>query len=71
MNEMLSPDCDWYYPQHDLNKMVDKVDEIINNKEKSYQIAFNSQQHALKNYDYSVVGKKLLKTYEAIIKESK
>ena len=71
MNEMIPPNCDWLYPANDEVALVDKVLGIIKNKEKIQEVAFKSQKHALKKFDYPVVGKKLLKAYTKIAKESK
>ncbi len=71
MNEMIPPKCDWLYPTKDSIALVDKVLDIIRNKEKSQEVAFKSQQHALKNFDSPVVGKNLVKAYTKIVKESK
>jgi len=71
MNEMIPPRCDWLYPAKDNVALVDKVLDIIRNKEKSQEVAFKSQQHALKKFDSPVVGKNLVKAYTKIVKESK
>jgi len=68
MNEMLPPDCGWLYPQNNMSKIVDIVSELISNKEASQQIIFETQKYALKNYDYQIVGKKLMKIYNDILK---
>jgi 1,2-diacylglycerol 3-alpha-glucosyltransferase len=70
MNEMIPPKCDWLYPANDEIALVDKLLDIIRNKERSQEVAFNSQQHALKKFDTPVVGKNLVKSYNKIIKES-
>lgn len=67
MNEMLPPDCGWMYPQNDMSKIVDIINELISNKEASHQIIFETQKYALKNYDYQIVGKKLMKIYKDIL----
>ncbi len=69
MNEMLPPDCGWLYPQNDMAKIVDIVNELISNKEASQQIVFETQKYALKNYDHQIVGKKLMKIYKDTLEE--
>ena len=71
MNEMLPPNSGWLYPQDQIEQFVDRIEEIIEDKEASQQIAFNSRKHALEKYDYQIVGKKLKKIYTNILKESK
>ncbi len=69
MNEILPPDYGWLYPPNKREQIIDKVLEIVHNKDTIQEITFKSQNHALKNYDYSITGKNLVKTYSKIIKE--
>ena len=69
MNEMLPPKSGWLYPSNKEDILVAKIYEIVKNKEASQEITFKSQNHALKNYDYPVVGKKIIKLYEKILKQ--
>ena len=69
MNEMLPPDSGWLYPSNKREQIVDKVLQIVHNKEASQEITFKLQNHALKNYDYAVIGKNLVKIYSKIIKQ--
>lgn len=70
MNEMLPPDVDWLYPSNQKDLLVEKVVDIIEDKEASQQIAFESRKHALEKYDYNIVGKRIKKVYLKVIKES-
>ena len=70
MNEMLPPGSGWLFPLNRKDILVDIVAKILKSKEESLQFAFETKKHALKNYDYSVVGKKLIKTYKMIVKDS-
>jgi len=70
MNEMLPPDIGWLYPPEKKEQIVDKILQIIQNKKTIEQITFKSQNHALKHYDYSVIGKALVKNYKKIIKQA-
>ena len=70
MNEMLPPDVDWLYPPDDKEILVEKVVDIIEDKEESQQIAFESRKHALEKYDHSIVGKRIKKIYLKVIKDS-
>jgi glycosyltransferase involved in cell wall biosynthesis len=70
MNEMLPPDVDWLYPPDQTDQLIEKVVDIIEDKEASQQIAFESRKHALEKYDYNIVGKRIKKIYQKIIKES-
>jgi len=70
MNEMLPPDSGWLYPPNKREQIVDKVLQIVSNKKISKEITFKSQNHALKNYDYAVIGKNLVKIYKKVIKQS-
>ncbi len=68
MNEMLPPGSGWLYPPEKEEILVAKIYKITKNKETSQQMVFNSQKHALKNYDHPVVGKELMKFYKKILK---
>lgn len=70
MNEMLPPDSGWLYPPDKREQIVDKVLQIMQNKKIIEQTTFKSQNHALKHYDYSVIGKTLVKNYKKIIEEA-
>ena len=69
MNEMLPLDSGWLYPPNKREQIVDKVLQIVHGKERRDEITFKLRNHALKNYDYAVIGKKLVKTYKKIIKQ--
>ncbi|MBY9000787.1 MAG: glycosyltransferase family 4 protein, partial [Candidatus Heimdallarchaeota archaeon] len=69
VNEMVPEDCRCLYPLEREKLLVERVTEIINNKEESIQLTFESQKHALKNYSHLVVGKKLFKFYKSIMKK--
>lgn len=69
MNEMLPPQSGWLYPPNKREQIVDKVLKIVQNKEIIEETIFKSQNHALKNYDYSIVGKNLIKIYKKILKQ--
>ena len=70
MNEMLPPDVDWLYPPDQNEQLIEKAVEIIEDKEASQQIAFESRKHALEKYEHKIVGKKIKKIYLNTIKES-
>ena len=70
MNEMLPPDVDWLYPPDKKDILIEKIIDIIEDKEASQQIAFESRKHALEKYDYNIVGKRIKKIYQKIIKAS-
>jgi len=69
MNEMLPPDCGWFYSPDNEREMVVKINEIVKNKEERQRITFSSKKHALEKYDYKIVGKKIIKFYKRTVKE--
>ncbi|MHA1303095.1 MAG: glycosyltransferase family 4 protein [Candidatus Heimdallarchaeaceae archaeon] len=66
MNEILEEEN--LYPIEQKELIIEKVLEILEDKERTEKISFELQKKALKQYDYGVVGKKLMKIYEEILR---
>ncbi|MHA1685377.1 MAG: glycosyltransferase family 4 protein [Candidatus Heimdallarchaeaceae archaeon] len=66
MNELLSHTEQLLYPPKDYNAMVESIVKVLSEEQNANKV-YELQRHALENYNYPVVGKKLLKLYESLI----
>ena len=66
MNELLSKTEQLLYPPKDYNAMVENIVKVLSEEQNANKI-YELQKRALENYNYPIVGRKLLRLYKSLI----